>query len=306
MDVGDLVKSVKEALEDVDKLSSILYEFSKSLAYSSSVVRRKYYSCIEINWDGDYMIIGDLHGDFETLVEIIERERVFSRLEKNELLMVFLGDYIDRGLFQAETITAISILKNTYPENIVTLRGNHEPPPTLVPHPHDFPSHLMDLYGDRWESIYRLFTRVFQKIPLVAIIPDYVLFLHGGPPSRVKDSKCLEEAFTFNIPVVDDDVIEDILWSDPIEYNIYYRESYRGAGKLFGYRLTSKTLKLANVKYIIRAHEPVDGGYKFNHKGRVVTLFTSKAPAYGVESVAYMVFDKDSLESSIEDCFRLI
>ncbi len=307
MDIASFIKTVKNVSSDLGKLVELQNDLVKSFNTSYKCIRRKYYNGLEIIFNNQLIVLGDLHGDFETLVDIIKRENVFKKLENDEAILLFLGDYVDRGLFQVETITAVSMLKTTYPDKVVMLRGNHEPPPTLIPRPHDFPEQLISLYRSKWRVAYRLFMRIFQKIPVIAIVPRQILFLHGGPPACLKDSKSLEEAFSLNTPLLDDEVLEDILWSDPVDYNIYYRDSYRGVGRLYGYRLTAKTLKLANVKYIIRAHEYVDGGYKFNHNGRVITVFTSKAPVYGIERVAYMVIGRDSLESGdIEKCFRNI
>ena len=66
-------------------------------------------------------VIPDIHGCFRTLETLVEKQIVPN---KNDL-MVFLGDYIDRGPDSKKVIDYIMNLQsNEY--NVVTLKGNHE------------------------------------------------------------------------------------------------------------------------------------------------------------------------------------
>jgi serine/threonine protein phosphatase 1 len=65
---------------------------------------------------------GDIHGDLDALLTI---ERKLPPLDSGDTL-VFLGDYVDRGLQSAQVIEHIRSLARRTPAKVVTLRGNHE------------------------------------------------------------------------------------------------------------------------------------------------------------------------------------
>ena len=65
--------------------------------------------------------IGDIHGCFDSLRELVEHK---IKIRKNDKL-VFLGDYIDRGYNSRQVIDYITGLRDKN-YDIVTLIGNHE------------------------------------------------------------------------------------------------------------------------------------------------------------------------------------
>jgi serine/threonine protein phosphatase 1 len=64
--------------------------------------------------------IGDLHGYYDPLKKLLELID-----PGQEDLLVFIGDYIDRGPQSYEVVQALIDLQSSY-ENIVLLKGNHE------------------------------------------------------------------------------------------------------------------------------------------------------------------------------------
>ena len=47
---------------------------------------------------GEALVIGDLHGDLESLTSILQTSRFLKKMEKaKDATLIFLGDYGDRG-----------------------------------------------------------------------------------------------------------------------------------------------------------------------------------------------------------------
>jgi len=286
--LSEFLSVVEDTSRNLEKLLDLVKAFVRENYSSKNYVERKYsYGVVLKKGFKKLIVVGDLHGDFNTLVTILRREKIIEDID--DKVIVFLGDYIDRGYNQIETIVSVYLLKTLFPGNVVVLRGNHEPPPHLIPYPHDFPEILYWRFGEDWSRVYRFFMNSFQKIPLFAILPGEAFFVHGGPPRTLLYAETLDEAL--NTPLPDDVVIEEILWSDPIERtDISYEPSYRGAGILYGWSIVENTLKKAGVKTIIRSHEPVPGGIRIGHRGHVITVFTSKV--YGLGTTCYLSIDQ--------------
>lgn len=66
-------------------------------------------------------VIGDIHGCFIAMKELIENQIQLSKDDK----LIFLGDYIDRGPDSKKVLDYIMDLQNN-DYDIITLRGNHE------------------------------------------------------------------------------------------------------------------------------------------------------------------------------------
>lgn len=68
-------------------------------------------------------VIGDIHGCFDTLTELLRVSGI--RLGKDRLIL--LGDYIDRGSQEHEVLALLMDLEQRYSkEMFIPLRGNHE------------------------------------------------------------------------------------------------------------------------------------------------------------------------------------
>ncbi|HIQ04009.1 MAG TPA: serine/threonine protein phosphatase [Desulfurococcales archaeon] len=293
--------SANEALEILFRFTDILRREREGKGSIKAI-----HGLIELSGDKGLIVLGDIHGDLNTLQKILLREDVEKAVKANQVYLVFLGDYVDRGLYSAEVYLTIAYLKAEYPDRIVTLRGNHEPPPNLTPYPHDLPYRLRAKYGEEWNTIYQHMFTTFQLLPHAAIYRGEIFLVHGGIPVNVSELTLHDIAYA-DIYYPKKTILEELLWSDPDEYVDEWTYSPRGAGYLFGRNVTKRFLSKFNLKLIIRGHEPCEG-YKFNHENKVLTLFSRKGSPYYNYNAAYLFLakGKSTTFSNIKNSIRLI
>ncbi len=223
-------------------------------------------------------VVGDIHGDIISLKELwrtFNFDKILSENNSDEII-VFLGDYVDRGTYSFETLITLLQVKASNPSNIILLRGNHEPPHDLIPYPHDLPYQLELRFGEKWHDIYMKIMELFQEMPHAALIRKELFLVHGGIPVNTTS---IDEISAAHMLYPKENILEQLLWNDPDDYIGDYVISPRGAGYLFGINVTNNFLQEVGVKAIIRGHEPCEG-FKLNHKGKVVTLFSRNGPPY--------------------------
>ena len=79
---------------------------------------------------------GDLHGSYHSLLRSLRSLAAQGFLDaesfsvaparRRDFFMLFLGDYVDRGLYGVEVLAALLQLKTANPANVFMVRGNHE------------------------------------------------------------------------------------------------------------------------------------------------------------------------------------
>ena len=110
---------------------------------------------VEVPPVGEAIIVGDIHGDLESLTHILENSNFMEKAKGGEnILLIFLGDYGDRGSYSPEVYYIVLKLKELFPERVVLMRGNHEGPEDLLASPHDLPFHLNRKFGASGSEVY--------------------------------------------------------------------------------------------------------------------------------------------------------
>ncbi len=235
---------------------------------------------LTLPWDAT--IIGDIHGDLKSLVRILDGS-LFFRSDNSYL--IFLGDYGDRGLYSPEVIAVVLRLKEAFPDRVIMLRGNHEGPQDMIPFPYDLPMQFQQKYGlENGNKIVVELRKLFDYLYNIAIIKDKAVLIHGGFPSEANSIQ--DVAFAHKN--FENTNMEEMLWSDPHDCVRLTKSSPCGSGKFFGKEITERFLKMLSVNVLIRGHEYCKEGFKINHDGKVLTLFSNIGSHYGSKQAAYL------------------
>ena len=202
---------------------------------------------------------GDLHGDYKSFRSILN---IYNKNRKNSML-IFLGDYADRGSKGVEIITDLSKLLDAR-DDIIALKGNHEIYIDGKPsfYPHNLVYEAEEKYGS-WKSFYNDVMLNFLDRLYIAAVMNNVLFVHAGIASKIKTPDDLMK------PANE----QDLLWSDP-SYLTGEALNQRGAGVLFGKDISGNVLSSLGLKMIVRSHEPekAENGPYAEHDGKVLTI----------------------------------
>jgi hypothetical protein len=248
---------------------------------------------------GKTIVVGDLHGDLQSLIFILEESGFMRSSAQGREYIVFLGDYGDRGNESVEVYYFILSLKSIFKEKVILLRGNHEGPPDLGVRPHDLPYFLRARYAGKWRNIYESLQELFDSLHHSVIVKEKYLMLHGGLPEGITSVADIAYAHQYH---PDKRYLEQILWSDPGQSPRSY-PSPRGAGRIFGEKITREVLGQLGVKTLIRSHEPCEGTF-LNHKGKVLTLFSRKGEPYFNSQAAYLEIDLSAKAKSGQELVK--
>ncbi|NON63160.1 metallophosphoesterase [Acidianus sp. RZ1] len=244
--------STVNSKEEVIKLLDDAYSLFKSLP-----------TLIELPNKPRVLFVGDTHGADDVT------RKVFSEFSDKVDLIIFIGDYVDRGVNGVENLTLILSRALQEKDKVIVLRGNHESP--LTNEYYGFKNEVSKKLG---EDIYENFVRTFSIMPLAAVVNGYFC-VHGG---IARGLHSLDQVNAIQRPDVnpDNEIAFEMLWNDPREELDGFVPNIRGEGTYFyGKDVTLKFIEDNNLLGIIRAHEVADG-FRFEMDNKVITVFSSR------------------------------
>lgn len=223
-------------------------------------------------------ICGDIHGQLFDLFELIKIGGMPPHTN-----YLFMGDYVDRGYHSVETVSYLLCLKIKYPDRVWLLRGNHES--RQITQVYGFFDECIRKFGS--SSVWRLFTDLFDCLPISAVVNNDTFCCHGGlSPSF--DTIDQLRSIDRRVEVPHEGTMCDLLWSDPDEKN-GWGQSPRGAGFTFGRDITESFNKRNGLKMICRAHQLVNEGFNWNHNQECVTIFSAPNYCYRCGNLASLM-----------------
>eukprot|EP00903_Cladosiphon_okamuranus_P010281 g9733.t1 len=238
-----------------------------------------------VELDAPVMVVGDVHGQYFDLLNILKRWRPDRNL-------LFLGDYVDRGQFSCEVILHLFALKLRHPTKVFLIRGNHEC--SSVSAHFGFKEECKMKYG---LTVYYRFLLAFQTMPICALIATNlgrIFACHGGISPDIKHLSDIEEIDRFAEPEMQGPLC-DMLWADPLneddshkltdeEYQQFLDTDYvtnqvRGCSYMFGYHAVQRFLRENRLMYMVRAHEVQEEGFRSHFPSPVWALAAAAAAA---------------------------
>ena len=303
--IGESMTVNLQSSLDIDDFSSVLDSAIKTLQrelltgiINGGKINR---GLIELKIPKNLVVVGDLHGDLYSLNKILDEINYEKFLSNPGNKLIFLGDYIDRGSHSVEVLYKACHLKQSFPDSVILMRGNHEAPIELPFAHHDLPVIIGQRFGDLKGTIYKRILELFQLFTLTVIIEGKLLLVHGGLPVII-DTDYRESLSKASQNHGQNNVLEDLLWNDPRPVD-GWEISRRKFGKHFGESISRKWLELTNTRVIVRGHEPCLG-FKVDHNNAVVTIFSCKESYPNFES-GYLYITSNQLQS-ISDAEDLV
>uniref|UniRef100_M4DCN0 Serine/threonine-protein phosphatase n=1 Tax=Brassica campestris TaxID=3711 RepID=M4DCN0_BRACM len=287
MDLDQWISKVKDGQHLSEDELHLLCEYVKEILIEESNVQ-------PVN--SPVTVCGDIHGQFHDLMKLFQ-----TGGHVPETNYIFMGDFVDRGYNSLEVFTILLLLKSRYPAHITLLRGNHES--RQLTQVYGFYDECQRKYGNA--NAWRYCTDVFDYLTLSAIIDGTVLCVHGGlsPDVRTIDQIRLIDR---NCEIPHEGPFCDLMWSDPEDIETW-AVSPRGAGWLFGSRVTTEFNHINNLELVCRAHQLVQEGlkYMFQDKG-LVTVWSAPNYCYRCGNVASMLSFNDNMASHLFPLFLLM
>ncbi|KAI9795660.1 MAG: putative serine/threonine protein phosphatase [Piccolia ochrophora] len=250
-------------------------------------------------------VVGDIHGQFFDMIEIF---KIGGFCPDTNYL--FLGDYVDRGLFSVETISLLVCLKLRYPQRVHLIRGNHES--RGVTQSYGFYTECSRKYGNA--NVWHYFTDMFDFLTLSVVINDQIFCVHGGKLLHLLFALAYEAEQTptglspsihsiDQIKIIDrfreiphEGPMADLVWSDPDPDRDEFSLSPRGAGYTFGAQVVKKFLEVNSMSHILRAHQLCQEGYQILYDDRLSTVWSAPNYCYRCGNMASVLEVSDTGE----------
>jgi diadenosine tetraphosphatase ApaH/serine/threonine PP2A family protein phosphatase len=213
---------------------------------------------------GEFVVVGDLHGHVLDFLRILMTFRMPPVTR-----YILLGDLIDHGGYSVHTCLYALALKALFPADFYIIRGNHEF--RDINSTHGLLADVQAQYGSA--ELFESLNRTFALIPLAARVNGDILCIHGGLGPGLTT---LGQIAAVQRPLVaaDDVIVESLIWSDPNPGVTLRRSTTRMRGYEFGEGPVTEFLAANKLRLIVRGHEAIADGVKYQLNRKIVTVFS--------------------------------
>ena len=178
-DVGPLYRLVDRLLDQQQSLQPWLEK--ESVAETGF---RPFAQKLALEPGSRVVVHGDLHGDIRSLIvslQELQRREILDgfRLTVDDVHLVFLGDYTDRGFYGVEVLYTLMRLKLENPDQVWLTRGNHEQ--LSMVERYGFEHEGLRKYGGSFDV--KRVVKIFDGLPSVIYVGakgNYMQSCHGG------------------------------------------------------------------------------------------------------------------------------
>eukprot|EP00930_Biecheleria_cincta_P028892 TRINITY_DN20111_c0_g1_i1.p1 TRINITY_DN20111_c0_g1~~TRINITY_DN20111_c0_g1_i1.p1 ORF type:complete len:1059 (+),score=182.29 TRINITY_DN20111_c0_g1_i1:82-3258(+) len=233
---------------------------------------------------GRTIVVGDTHGQLQDVLTIFLTHGTPSTRNR----YIFNGDIADRGPNAVEIFSLLFAFFVEDHDSVVITRGNHEDEEMNALGADEGGGFQDEILRKYTGAMMTKFEKIYKLLPIAAVVQEELFIVHGGLGRNCKTNLSLQ--FISNIDCsqvscphgggyplsLDQQVFQDMLWSDPHE-KLGWEPNPRGAGIKWGPDLTASFLRRTGLKWIIRSHQLPEGrsGWSSHHLGLVYTLFSA-------------------------------
>lgn len=174
--------------------------------------------------------------------------------DPSKLNYLFLGDYVDRGIFGLECVLLLLAIKSNHPKKFMMLRGNHES--RNMTESFTFREEVISKFDN---EVYDTCMELFDSLPIACIVDDKYLAMHGGISPELNLIDEINQVNRFQeIPL--EGLFCDLMWADPMKddeaKNGDFNENpERECSNYFGKKPVKKLLKANKLMSIFRGHQ---------------------------------------------------
>lgn len=262
------------------------------------------------------IIVGDLHGNFNDLLHIIQKYGTPGI----DFKFIFNGDFVDRGDKQMEVLLIVLFAFLMRPERVFINRGNHE---DISMNMRNWPKinffeTIRRTYRKYWNVVFNSIEDLFCCLPLATILHNRItekkyFVVHGGISDQTDldyiqhklDRKKFKKITSITVhsehEAEETKYISDLLWSDPKckendhkPLNGCSFNTNRNLGSFFGPDVTRDFCQRHNFAAIIRSHQVRVKGYSEDHE-KCITVFSASHYCDGHNYGAILKFTPDAI-----------